>query len=371
MKITGIVTRLLKVDASSRYANGHIPAGRPRHWHFPLITLKTDEGVEGHSMAYGPHGDGRGLADLARDSYFPQIKDLDPENGEAIWQKLYKRQRHLYNQTDTMLGVIDVAVWDIRGKIAGRPIAALLGKYREEVPAYMSAKSEFYTETEVAIEAAEAKARGFYGYKLQLRDGAEKDIPRLRAAREAVGKDFRLMQDPNSSYDLTTAITVGRTLDELHYHWYEEPLPETQVGHYRRLAATLKTPILATETSSLGEMAGFLKQEALTIARGDVLIKGGITGLKKAMSMCELFGYNLEIHTANTPLLDVANLHVAASCANTSMMEVHHPAFRFALKKHPFNVERGGLIKAPSAPGLGVELDWAWIDAHTENVRES
>jgi len=371
MKITGLTTRLLRIDCASRYRDGRVPAGRPAFWLYPLVTLHTDEGIEGYSMAYGPHGDGRALAEILHESFLPQVIGLDPGNSEAIWQKLWSRQRHLYNQSDSLVGVMDVAVWDIRGKSAGRPIAALLGGNVASRPAYLSARSEAYNEAEIAAEAAAAKAAGYHGYKLQLRDGPAKDIPRLRAVRAAVGADFRLMQDPNAGYGLAEALEVGRVLDELAYHWYEEPLPETQIEHYRHLVAALRTPILATETVRLTDIPNFLSGRAMTMARGDVLIKGGITGLRKAMHACELFGFNLEIHTANTPLLDVANLHVACSAHNTSLMEVHHPIFRFGLKKHPFDVGSDGHVHLPAGIGLGVELDWDWIENHTDEVRET
>lgn len=371
MKITGLTTRLLKIDSSPRYRDGIVPPGRPPHWYFPLVTLHTDDGIEGDSMAYGPHADGRALADLLHDSYLPQILGLNPDHGEAIWQKLFLRQRHLYNQTDSLVGVLDVALWDLRGKAAGRPIAALLGQYRDRLPAYLSSRSEAFTAAEIAAEAVQAKAAGYHGYKLQLRDGPAQDIPRLRAAREAVGPAFRLMQDPNSGYSLTDALTVGHELDALGYHWFEEPLPEQQIEHYRHLVATLRTPILAGETVRLTELPQFLIGGAMTIARGDVLLKGGITGLRKAMAACELFGYDLEIHTANTPLLDVANLHVACAARNTTMVEVHHPVFRFALKQHPFDVGADGCAHLPTGPGLGVILDRDWIENHTDAIRHS
>jgi L-alanine-DL-glutamate epimerase-like enolase superfamily enzyme len=369
MKITGLTTRLLKIECAARYRDGRVPAGRPAHWLYPLVTLHTDAGVDGHSMAYGPHGDGAALADILHESFFPQVAGLDPRHSEAIWQKLWARQRHLYNQTDTLLGVIDVAVWDIRGKVAGQPIAALLGQYAGKLPAYQSAKSEASTAAELAAEALAAKAAGFHGYKLQLRDGPAADLPRLRAVRDAVGPGFRLMQDPNACYTLTEALEVGRVLDALNFHWFEEPLPEAQIENYRHLVAALRTPILATETVRLTDIPNFLSGRAMTIARGDVLIKGGITGLRKAMHACELFGFNLEIHTANTPLLDVANLHVACAARNTSMVEVHHPIFRFGLKSHPFDVGADGCAHLPAGPGLGVELDHGWIENHTHAVR--
>jgi len=371
MKITGLTTRLLKIECAPRYRDGRVPAGRPTPWLYPLVTLHTDAGVDGYSMAYGPHGDGKALAEILHESFLPQVIGLDPRNSEAIWQKLWARQRHLYNQSDSLVGVLDVAIWDIRGKIAGQPIAALLGQYADKMPAYMSAKSEVYTAAEFATEATAAKAAGFHGYKVQLRDGPPKDIPRLRAVREAVGSGFRLMQDPNGCYNLPEALEVGCVLDELNFHWFEEPLPETQIENYRHLVAALRLPILATETVRLTDIPNFLSGRAMTIARGDVLIKGGITGLRKAMHACELFGFNLEIHTANTPLLDVANLHVACASRNTSLIEVHHPIFRFGLKKHPFDVSSDGHAHLPIGPGLGVDLDQDWIENHTVDIRRS
>ncbi len=371
MKITGLTTRLLRIDAAPRYRHGVVPAGRPPCWDFPLVTLHCDSGHEGHSMAYGPHADGAALATLLHESYFPQLVGANPLHSEAIWQRLWARQRHLYNQSDSLLGVVDVALWDLRGKLVGQPIAALLGQHTDRLPAYLSARSEASSADEIATEVRAAQAHGYHGYKLQLRSGPAADLPRLHAAREAAGPTFPLMQDPNASYSLVEALAVGRELDALHYHWFEEPLPETQFEHYRHLVATLRTPIVGGETVRLTELPHFLTGRTTTIARGDVLIKGGITGLRKAMATCELFGLSLEIHTANTPLLDVANLHVACASANTTMVEVHHPVFRFGLKNHPFDVAADGLAHLPPGPGLGVELDWDWIDDHTTAQRHT
>jgi len=371
MKIIGLSTCILEIDAAPRYKEGVVPTGRPKSWYFPLVTLHTDTGLAGHSMIYGPHGDGRALADILHESYWPQVAGSDPRESEAIWQRLHDRQRHLYNQTDTLLSAIDVAIWDLRGKLAGLPLAALLGQHRDRMPAYQTALSEAYTEEEIAREVAAVKQAGFHGYKLQLRGGPQADLPRLRAAREAAGPGFPLMQDPNSGYNLPEALAVGRELDAMNYHWYEEPLPEAQVEHYRFLTSVLRTPILAAETTRLADLPHFLTGRTLTMARGDVLIKGGVTGLRKAMAACEIFGYTLEIHTANTPLLDVANLHVACAARNTTLVEVHHPVFRFGLKTHPFAPDPAGFVHLPQGAGLGVELDWDWIDRVTTGERRS
>ena len=265
--------------------------------------------------------------------------------------------------------MVDVALWDIKGKAANLPIAKLLGDSAIGLPCYASSRSERFTAEEVFAEAQLIKAAGFHGYKLQLRAGPPADIPRLRAAREAVGPDFPIMQDPNASYTLNRRLQVGRAIDEFNDHWYEEPLPDQNLAALGQLAAKVRTPLLVGETVRLTELPHYLR--AGGHARGDTLMKGGVTGLRKAMAMAELFGLNLEIHTANTPLLDVANLHVACASANTAWVENHHPIFRFGLKKHPLEADAGGFAVLPSLPGLGVELDLDWMENHTAGVRKS
>jgi L-alanine-DL-glutamate epimerase-like enolase superfamily enzyme len=371
MKITGITTRLIEVDPRPRYLGGVIPPGRPTRWLYPLLTVHTDAGIDGHSMAYGPHGDGTALVEVLHAAYAPEIVGRDPLDTEAIWQTLWRKQRHLYNQRDSLLGVVDVALWDIKGKVAGLPIACLLGRCRDRMPCYASSRSEALTAEGVYEEAARLKAEGFRGYKLQLRAGPEADIPRLQAAREAVGPRFPLMQDPNASYTLAEALAVGRVLDELNYHWYEEPLPDQHVDALRQLAGRVRTPLLVGETVRLTELTVYLRERVGAVLRGDTLMKGGITGLRKAMATAELFGLPLEIHTANTPLLDVANLHVACAAANTEFVENHHPVFRFGLKRHPLEIDADGCARLPEGPGLGVELDLDWIDDRTRGERMS
>ncbi len=370
MKITGMTARLLEVDARPRFGDEGVPPGRPSTWHYPLMTLHTDEGIDGHTMGYGNQGDGRALAYLLRDVYLAEILGENPLHIEMLWQKLRRRTRHMYALMDSVVGIIDVALWDIMGKAMQQPIAMLLGLYREQVPGYATGYRFHPTAEQVHAEAQAMKARGFHGYKLHFWNDPQTDIPCLYAAREAVGPDFKLMQDLNSKYSFTQALTLGRVLDELNFYWFEEPIPERQTDNVRRLADELKTPILGGETLRLDEMPEQLRYGAFDIARGDVYSKAGITGLYKCCAMCELFGLNLEIHTMATPLLDVANLHVGCAVRNCDFMEVIHPVYRFGLKGQPLDIDDAGYLHLPSGPGLGVDLDWDWIENHTVEVIE-
>jgi L-alanine-DL-glutamate epimerase-like enolase superfamily enzyme len=273
--------------------------------------------------------------------------------------------RHLYALSDALVGVLDVALWDIKGKATGTSIALLLGGARETAPAYQTAWSFRPTCEEVSDEANAAKGQGFHGYKLQIWDGPDLDVPRLRAARAAVGPDFPLMLDACGRYAYDEALAVGRVLDELRFTWFEEPLADRHLHQLSRLTADLQTPVLAGETVRVVSLAEYLRQGACDMVRGDVYIKGGITGLCKGIAASDLAGVPLEIHTAASPLLDAANVHVACGAGAGRFVETHHPVYRFGLLGSPLDPDANGYVRAPDGPGLGVELDWDWIDNNT------
>lgn len=365
MRLTGLGVRLLEIDPAPRYGAHPVPEGRPRRWHVPLVALRGEDGLVGYSTGYGPHGDGRAFADLLAHAFTGDLLGRELDRHERIWHDLKAKLRHLYNLSHAPLGVLDVALWDLRGKAAGLPVARLLGAARERCAAYATSWGFRLDASGVADEARQRKAEGFHGYKLQLRDGPAADIPRLRAARDAVGPDFPLMQDAVAGYSYGDALVVGRELERLDYTWFEEPVPDRHLEVLARLARELRVPVLAGETSTLDEMAPLLARGATARGRGDVLLKGGITGLRKAFHLCELWGVDLEIHAANSPLLDLANLHVACSAVNCGPLEVHHPVFRFGLRGDPLEPDADGYLAPPDAPGLGADLDWDWIEDHT------
>jgi L-alanine-DL-glutamate epimerase-like enolase superfamily enzyme len=365
MKLTGLTIRQLAIDAAPRYGPEGIPPGRPATWHYPLITLHTDEGIDGHTMGYGNQGDGRAISCLMRDVFWPKIRGENPLEIERLWLRLRRANRDLYALSDAMSGMIDVALWDILGKVRNAPICDLLGRVRDRVPGYCTGWSFHPTPERAFDEAREMKARGFQGFKCHFWNDPARDIPCIRATREAVGPDYALMQDLNALYDYHDALKVGRVLDELNFTWFEEPIPDRQTGLLRRLADELKTPILGGETVTLDELAEQVRVQAYDIARGDVYMKAGITGLMKAFRLSELQGMRLEIHTMATPLLDLANLHCNLAAKNGGYAEVIHPVYRFGLKDRPLDIDAGGWLHAPTVPGLGAELDWDWLDNHT------
>jgi L-alanine-DL-glutamate epimerase-like enolase superfamily enzyme len=332
-----------------------------------LVTIETDQAVEGHaflgSAMRGADNDAHSLIRFLR----PVVLGQDPLDRERLYQALCLRAR---STTWRAIGAVDVALWDLAGKVAGLPVHRLLGSYRDRVPAYASSAvldgAEAYVE-----EALAFKARGWTAYKIHPPADPRVDVDVCRAVREAVGADFTLMLDSTWAYDYPAALRVGRAIEALDFHWYEDPLPEDDLLGYVRLKRHLHIPILATEYAPGGftALAPWVAAQATDFLRGDVAVKGGITALVKAAHLAEAFHLNLEIHHGGNSLNNVANLHVTMAIRNCEFFEVLLPAAaqQYGLAED-IEVDREGFVHAPDAPGLGARIDFDLIRRRTVAV---
>ncbi len=332
-----------------------------------LLTIRTDAGVEGHaflgSAMRGAHLDGESLIQMLK----PVVVGEDPLQRERLYQAMWQRNR---NTTFRAIGAMDIALWDIAGKMTGLPIHRLLGSYRDSVPAYASsavlASKEAYAE-----EAARFKADGWMAYKIHPPTDPVVDIEICRAVRGAVGDGYTLMLDPTWAYQYPEALRVGKAIEELGYHWYEDPLADDDLYSYVKLKQQLHIPILATEYSPGGftAFAPWILARATDFLHGDVAVKGGITSLVKTAHLAEAFHMNFEVHHGGNSLNNVANLHVIMAIRNCEFFEVLLPA---AAQKYglveDIEVDARGLVHAPTGPGLGAKIDFDLINRNKTAV---
>jgi L-alanine-DL-glutamate epimerase-like enolase superfamily enzyme len=329
-----------------------------------LLTIATDQGVEGHaflgSAMRGAHLDGASLIQALK----PVLVGQDPLERERLYQAMWQRQRMT---TLRALGAADVALWDLAGKVAGLPIHRLLGSYRDRVRAYASS-AVLDSPRAYAEEAARLRVEGWTAYKIHPPTDPAVDVEVCRAVRAAVGDGFTLLLDGSWAYDYPTALRVGRAIEALGYHWYEDPLADDDLLSYVKLKQHLAIPILATEYSPGGftAYAPWLVAQATDFLRGDVAVKGGITALVKAAHLAEAFHMSLEIHHGGNSLNNVANLHVTMAIRNCEFFEVLLPAGaqKYGLVED-IEVDREGLVHAPAGPGLGASIDFARIGRQT------
>lgn len=329
------------------------------------IEIMTDEGVTGESITLGG---GLGLAHYLEATMKPALIGRDPAFREHIWQDLWELNR-LWWTPQVALGSIDVAVWDLYGKIIGAPIYQLLGAYRDKIPTYASSLTKTSVE-EYAEEALDYKGRGYQGYKLHVWGDPNRDIKACRAVREAVGGGYPLMVDVVAAYTQTEALRVGRALEELDYLWYEEPLRDYDLHGYRMLCAALDIPIAAVEVNegSMFTTPEYIVSRGVNIVRTDAAFKGGIGPVMKTAALAEAFGMNAEIHTVPaSPLLEFAGFHCNLAVKNSRFFEqmVPNETFQFGLDGY-ISVDGEGYARLPypDRPGLGVGIDWDYINRY-------
>ena len=263
-----------------------------------------------------------------------------------------------------------MSLWDLRGKLVGQPVGVLLGLARDRVPCYATARSIDPTPETVYEEAKLRRSEGYRGFKIQFWDGLERDIPRFRAARDGAGPDFPLMEDAAGGYTYVEAMAAGRELERLGYTWFEEAIPDRQLDQLRRLADQLDVPILADGDPAPPRAAGAPPPRGGGHRPRRCADQGRDHRSAEGVRDAELFGYDLEIHGLGGFLSDMANLHVAPSVENCRFVEAHHPVYERGVGG-PLAIDADGCRVLPDGPGLGVEIDWDWIDDHTDEVIRS
>jgi L-alanine-DL-glutamate epimerase-like enolase superfamily enzyme len=324
------------------------------------VRIRTDRGIEGHSFLGWSQKpgelDARGLVRYLK----PILLGQDPLDRERLHQALWRRRA----ATIEAIGAIDIVLWDIAGKAANLPIYQLIGAYRTSVPAYVSSQV-LASPAAYAEQAQEYKELGWTAYKLHPPQSWRTDIAACEAVRAAVGTGYTLMLDSIWSYSFEEALKVGRAIEALDFHWFEDPLGEHDIYGYARLREKLDVPIVATEHPEGGfdRYAAWIMAKATDYLRGDVALKGGITNLLKIAHLAEAFGMKCEIHHGGNSLNNFANLHVTLAIRNCDFFEILLPdaAQKYGLVED-ITVDRAGLIHAPKAPGLGAEIDFAMID---------
>jgi L-alanine-DL-glutamate epimerase-like enolase superfamily enzyme len=335
-----------------------------------VLTIRTADGTEGHYRGF-----------MFTPPMVAQIRMVAPEllvgrdplEREGIWQELWQALRH----TDHLgVGPIDVALWDLAGRHYDESISSLLGGYRQEIPAYAS--TYFGDEAEGGLNSPAAYAdfaetcrdRGYPGFKIHPFGDPDRDAEICRAVADRVGEGMDLMLDPASLYQsYADTLRVGRVMDECGFFWYEDPMADTgeSMAMEKKLAGELDTPILGVEHVRSGAFgrADHLAAGALDLVRGDAHLDGGITGLMKIASTVEAFGLDVEPHVGGP-----AHLHCLSAIRNASYFEhgLLHPEIEWMSASgftEPVAVpDDDGRVAVPDGPGLGVEIDWDYVEAN-------
>jgi len=362
------------------------PGWGGRYW--ILVKVTTDTGVVGWGECYASSVGPVAMEAVIRDVFERHMEGENPENIELMFRRVFS-SGFTQRPDLTVMGAfsgLEIACWDILGKDRDRPVYALLGgKMNPRVRAYTYLYplphhdiAAFWTSPEMAAEsAADCVARGFTAVKFDpagpytLRGGhmpAMSDISQsvafCKAIREAVGDKADLLFGTHGQFTTAGAIRLGQALEPYSPLWYEEPIPPDNVAEMAKVAGAVRIPIATGERlTTKAEFAPVLRAGAATILQPALGRAGGIWEMKKVAAMAEVYNAQMAPHLYAGPVEWAANVHFAVSIPNLLMAETIETPFHDALIKGSIRVE-GGYIEAPTAPGLGIDVDEDLARAH-------
>jgi L-alanine-DL-glutamate epimerase-like enolase superfamily enzyme len=368
MKIDSIEIRVCQ-NTQQGMSDSDMRSGGKSTFDFLVVSMKTDAGVDGHSMGFAGRG-AEMAGEIAATVLKPFFEGKDPLYREKHWQDFRTYDRWWQHVPIYSYGPFDICLYDIAAKIAGQPLYKLLGACRDKIPVYASS-FVLPTPEAYAMQALEVKARGWHAYKLHPPGKFDFDIAAYRACRKAVGPEFKLMADPVAAYSHQEAFRIGRELERLNYYWLEEPLFDVDFYGLRKLTAKLDLPICGTEVlaGSHYSTAECIQSGVVDIVRTDVSWKGGVTPVMKTAHLAESFGLRCELHTAIYHALEIVNLHCCAAISNCEFFELLYPPKYMNLgMKNNLDIDSEGYAHPPDNPGIGVEWDWDFIDRCTIKV---
>jgi len=322
------------------------------------VIIETDEGVTGIGLAGADHVSPEITVSMVE--HFKEILiGKDPLDNERHWHEMWRPK--LVGRrgiTTRVLGGIDMALWDIKGKVANMPLYKLLGGFTNKVDTYIA--GGYYEEgkglKELAAEMEHNVDLGVRAVKMKV--GAlsiNADVERVRVAREAVGPDIRLMVDANNAYRHYQAIEFARKTEKYDLFWFEEPVePDDYIGQAEITRAT-SIPIAAGENEyTRYGFRDMINVRAVDILQPDALVLGGVTEFMKIAALAQANDLDLAPHGNQE-----VHIHLVCAIPNGLILEYYADKFD-AMHGNVFKDTleiKDGYVYAPDRPGLGMELN--------------
>lgn len=336
-----------------------------------LVKITTDAGISGWGEVFC-HDGWAAMTALIEHTYRPLLIGADALAIEVIWETLYNWTKD-YGQkgaTVAALSGIDIALWDIFGKVTGQPIYRLIGgAFRTKIQAYATGLYQTDTPDPVAALMDEAQCyveQGFKAIKMKVGFGVQHDVACVQGVRRAIGNDIQLMIDANHAYDAATAIQLGHKLEECNLAWFEEPVSPEDIEGYCTVRRALPIPIAGGEAEFT--RYGFrqlITSGAVDIVQPDICLTGGLSEGRKIATLARTWHVRCLPHVWGTAIGLAASLHFIASLPDTppslnplpmllELDQTEHPLRNITTE--PIRLE-DGFVHVPDAPGLGVEVD--------------
>jgi len=318
-----------------------------------VVKIETDAGITGYGVGRPRPGEKE-----FRSQFLSTLVGKDPTMTEAIWSSLWSPKMSGRRGYETRaLSSIDIALWDIKAKLAGLPLYKLLGGYRKEIPIYIA--GGYYStgkgHKELQDEMASYVALGAKAVKMKV--GAvpiKDDIARIKAVREVIGPDIALLLDANCAYRAYEAIQFAKRAEEYEPFWFEEAVQPDDYDGFAKIAAQTTIPLATGENEYTKHgFRDLIETKAIAILNPDVRYMGGVTEFMKVAAMAQANGLDIAPHGDQQ-----AHLHLLAAIPNARLLEFYPPevnAMAVDIYLHAPRVNANGTVTVPDVPGAGLD----------------
>jgi L-alanine-DL-glutamate epimerase-like enolase superfamily enzyme len=351
-----------------------------------LIKVETDAGIEGYGECHGsgsfaraaiaglegprlPHLGLIGKDPLAIGVHFHNMFYAYPQRGRVV----------------RILSGIDIALWDLAGKLLGQPVSKLLGgNFRDEIKLYSHCGGGDHLnkdEWRDRVQALAADGRGFKAFKVDIHhvlgvpmqqftpsigpQEARKVHKAYTLAREAFGDEIDIIVHCHNELDLPSAIRVAEAVEHINPLFYEDPLAPEYSEAWNALRRSTRLPIMTGENLELPEaVLPFLQNSAIDVLQPDLIHCGGITGGKMIADLAALYRVPVCLHNVSGLILNMASQQWSAAVFNCPLMECSVRADQYQWATQNPIVIKDGKMKVSTAPGLGLDLDHDYLKAH-------
>lgn len=368
---SGVGDRIVSVEAFQVAWRPDDPPNRRS----AFVRVRTEGGFTGYGEASPMMGGEHSL--LVVRHFADSLKGLDPFDQAVIYDRLLHRYIKLGPEgaVTGALAALDIALWDLKGKILGLPIYKLLGgAWRTSLPFYASIGGNATRTVDEVVRTVEARLRAETPAAIKIRWDGDRtrqdydipgDIAKAKAVRDLVGDGFPLAFDANNQYSVGGAIRVGRALEELGYIWFEEPVQHYDVRAMGEVAQRLDITVSAGEQTYTTQALVDLINAGVRMVQPDIVKMGGITGLMQCAAICFAHGVELVPHQTQPTIGHVANLHVLATLMhNTKPAEFADPDTRMHVAFDNPPVPKDGCFTLPDGPGLGLKIRDEALESH-------
>lgn len=380
-------------DVRARWIHCPIPTeqqhvsdfGRITSFDAAIVRVEVDGGAVGWGEAkagVGSSGPCRAVVEVVNDEFAEALVGLDARRITAIWDTMYNGTRAGYalergrgfpvlgrrGVSMSAMSGVDMALWDVVGRSLGVPVVELWGgACTDTLPAYAS--GGWADEEHIGAQLQGYVDHGFDAVKMRvgIMDGdVATSVARVRAARDALGPDIGLMADAHGTYDSTDAMRFLAGVEDVGLRWFEEPVNADDLAAARRVRASTRTPIAAGESESTRfDFRQLIAHEAVDVLQPDLAICGGPTEGRRIAALAETHQLELAPHCWGSALSFNAGVTLAFASSAARTVEYSlggNPLLREMPTEVP--VVEGGLVRAPTAPGFGVEPRADFLDEY-------